>query len=493
MIDTTQHQQERLLASLRTGLFIDGDWTSAQSGETLLVEDPATEAKLVAVADAGVPDALQALDAAAAAQQAWAAAAPRTRADILWRCYRSMLERGEELAYLITLEMGKPLWQARAEVTYASEFVRWFAEEAHRVEGRYSISPDGSSRILSLKQPVGPCLLVTPWNFPLAMGTRKIAAALAAGCTSVVKPAKQTPLSMLALAELLASAGLPDGVVNVIATSQSPLLVRTLLADSRLRKISFTGSTEVGRLLLQQAASRVLRSSMELGGNAPFIVFDDADVDQAVEQAMIAKLRNMGESCTAANRFYAHHLIATRFVSALAARFAKLRIGRGTDDEVDVGPLIDRRACDSVSALVADAKQRGAQVVTPTAGRELPRRGYFFPPTLLDHVPSHARLSSEEIFGPVAAVQEFEDEEEVVHRANATEHGLVAFLFTRDLSRALRIADRLEAGMVGINRGLVSNAAAPFGGIKQSGLGREGSHEGIDEYLALKYLALDTT
>jgi succinate-semialdehyde dehydrogenase/glutarate-semialdehyde dehydrogenase len=445
---------------------------------------------LCEVADARPQDGVAALDAAVAAQADWAATAPRERGEILRSAFEAVIRRIDELALLMTLEMGKPLADSRAEITYGAEFLRWFSEESVRIGGDYRVAPDGRSRLVVMRQPVGPCVMVTPWNFPLAMATRKIGPAIASGCTMVVKPAAQTPLSMLALAAILHDAGLPPGVLNVVTTSDAGGVIEPLLADERLRKLSFTGSTPVGRRLLALAAPRVLRTSMELGGNAPFLVFADADLDAAAEGAVLAKMRNMGEACTASNRFYAEASVAGAFSEVLAARLGAMKIGRGTDPGVEVGPLIDARAQAKVSGLVDDAVAAGAAVLT--GGAALSGRGHFFAPTVLSDVPPSARLLSEEIFGPVAPVVPFADEAEAIASANATDFGLVAYAYTRDLDRAVRVAERLEAGMVGINRGLVSNPAAPFGGVKQSGVGREGGFEGIEEYVEVKYVALAT-
>jgi succinate-semialdehyde dehydrogenase/glutarate-semialdehyde dehydrogenase len=433
---------------------------------------------------------MHALDAAVKAQPSWAAVPPRERGDILRRGYELLLQRKEDLALLMTLEMGKPLAEARGEIAYAAEFFRWFSEEAVRIEGSYAPAPDGKSRLLVMRQPVGPCLLITPWNFPMAMGTRKIGPAVAAGCTMVLKPAQQTPLSMLALAEIMREAGLPDGVLNLVTTTRAGDVMEPLIRDGRARKLSFTGSTGVGRKLLEQCADQVMRTSMELGGNAPFLVFEDADLDAAVDGAMVAKMRNIGEACTAANRFYVHSSLAQEFAQRLASRMSALPVGRGVDDGVVVGPLIDATARDKVSALVRDAVERGAEVV---AGGNVPDRdGFFYPPTVLTGVPSDARMRREEIFGPVAPIATFETEEEAITAANDTEYGLVSYVFTRDLDRALRVTERLETGMVGLNQGVVSNPAAPFGGVKQSGLGREGGTVGIEEFLETKYVAVAT-
>ena len=388
----------------------------------------------------------------------------------------------------MTLEMGKPLAEARGEIAYAAEFFRWFSEEAVRIDGGYAVAPNGQGRFLIMRQPVGPCLLITPWNFPMAMGTRKIGPAVAAGCTMVVKPAEQTPLSMLALAEIMQEAGLPDGVLNLITTTDPGAVIEPLIRDGRARKLSFTGSTDVGRKLLEQCASQVLRTSMELGGNAPFLVFEDADLDVAVDGAILAKMRNSGEACTAANRFYVHSSVVDEFARRLGDRMQAMPVGRGVDDGVVVGPLIDADAQAKVSALVADAVDRGAEVVV--GGRALEGDGHFFPPTVLSNVPSDARMRHEEIFGPVAPIASFETEDEAVEAANDTEYGLVSYVFTRDLDRALRVSERLDTGMIGLNQGIVSNPAAPFGGVKASGLGREGGRLGLEEFLEVKYVAI---
>jgi succinate-semialdehyde dehydrogenase / glutarate-semialdehyde dehydrogenase len=470
-------------------LFIGGEWRDASAGATLEVEDPATGEPLCEVADANTEDALAALDAACAAQRDWASHPPRERGEILRRAYDELVARSDELAVLMTLEMGKPVAESKAEVTYAAEFLRWFSEEAVRIEGRYATAPNGLGRLLTMKQPVGPCLMITPWNFPMAMGTRKIGPAVAAGCTMVVKPAQQTPLSMLALADILDRAGLPAGVLNVVTAHSSGATMAPLIADPRLRKLSFTGSTEVGKRLVEQSAHQLLRVSMELGGNAPFLVFDDADVDAAVEGAMIAKMRNGGEACTAANRFQVAERVKDEFTTKLAERMGKLAVGRGTERGVQVGPLIDGVQRDKVAELVDDATGRGAAAVV--GGNRVDGAGYFYAPTVLADVPADARLLREEIFGPVAPVTTFTDEEQAVAWANATEYGLVAYVYTRDVKRAFRVIEGLETGMVGLNQGIVSNAAAPFGGVKQSGFGREGGREGIEEYLATKYVAIN--
>jgi succinate-semialdehyde dehydrogenase/glutarate-semialdehyde dehydrogenase len=472
-----------------TGLFIGGSWRAATGGATLPVDDPATGTTLTEVADATADDAVAALDAAVAARETWAAHPPRERGEILRRAFELITRRTDDLALLMTLEMGKPLAESKAEVAYAAEFLRWFSEEAVRIDGRFAASPDGRSRLLTMRQPVGPCLLITPWNFPLAMGTRKIGPAVAAGCTMVVKPAQLTPLSMLAVADIFREAGLPEGVLNVVTSSSASRVVDPLLGDDRLRKLSFTGSTEVGRALLASAADKVLQVSMELGGNAPFVVFDDADLDAAVDGAVIAKMRNIGEACTSANRFHVAASVADDFTERLTARLSAMRVGPGREDGTEVGPLITTAAREGVAELVDDAVARGARLRTGGAIPDGP--GAFYPPTVLDQVPADARVLHEEVFGPVAPITTFTTDEEAIARANDTEYGLVAYVFTRDLQRALRVVERLDTGMVGLNQGMVSNPAAPFGGVKQSGLGREGGAEGIDEYLTTKYVAIN--
>ncbi len=485
---TTHPEARTVVEAAAKQLFIGGEWRDATGGGTFEVEDPATGEVLCSVADASPEDGRAALDAAVAAQPGWAATSPNERSEILHRAFVLMQERSDELALLMTLEMGKSLAEAKGELTYAGEFFRWFSGEALRVDGYFKNAGNGASRVLVMKQPVGPCLFITPWNFPAAMGTRKIGPAIAAGCTMVVKPAEQTPLTMLALAQLLADAGLPDGVLNVVTTSSSAEVSAPLINDPRLRKLSFTGSTEVGRTLIAQAADQVLKVSMELGGNAPFVVFEDADIDAAVEQAMVAKMRNMGEACTSANRFHVHASVAEEFSTKLAARMSALTLGHGADEGTDVGPLIDGTQRAKVAELVDDAVAKGARAITGGGVRD--GAGYFFEPTVLTGVSADARLLKEEIFGPVAPVATFTEEAEAIAAANDTEYGLVAYLFTRDLSRALRVSEALESGMIGLNQGLVSNAGAPFGGVKQSGLGREGGNEGLAEYLETKYVAL---
>ncbi|MFI5587854.1 NAD-dependent succinate-semialdehyde dehydrogenase [Amycolatopsis sp. NPDC051758] len=469
-------------------LFIGGKWVAAASGKTFPVVDPATGKELCQVADASPADGVAALDAAVAAQSDFAKMAPRERGEILRRAYDLLMARQDELGLLMTLEMGKPLAESKGEIAYAAEFFRWFAEEAVRIDGGFATAPNGSGRFLITKQPVGPTLLITPWNFPMAMGTRKIGPAIAAGCTSVIKPAAQTPLSMLALAGILAEAGLPEGVLNVVTTSDSGGVMEPLIRDGRARKLSFTGSTGVGRKLLEQCADKVLRTSMELGGNAPFLVFEDADMDAAIDGAMQAKMRNIGEACTAANRFYVQRSVVEEFSRRLTERMQALPMGRGTEKDVVVGPLIDEKAVDKVTELVKDATDRGARVLTGGSGVDGP--GHFYQATVLTDVPQEARLTHEEIFGPVAPITAFDTEEEAVTKANDTEFGLVSYVYTSDLKRALRVSEALEAGMIGLNQGIVSNPAAPFGGIKQSGLGREGGTVGIEEFLETKYIAV---
>ena len=480
--------QQDLIASVPTGLLIGGSWRDSSDGGTLKVEDPSTGEILTEVADATVADGKAALDAAVAAQADWAKVPPRDRGEILRSAFDKITERADDFAMLMTLEMGKTLSESRGEVAYGAEFSRWFAEEAVRVHGRYAVAPNGATRLVTMKAPVGPTLMITPWNFPLAMGTRKIGPAIAAGCTMVVKPAGQTPLSMLALAKLLQECGLPDGVLNVVTTSRTGDVMEPIIRDPRLRKLTFTGSTGVGRKLVEQSAQQLLRVSMELGGNAPFIVFEDADLDRAVEGAMLAKMRNIGEACTAANRFYVHESLVEDFGSRFAERMAALTVGRGTEDGVDVGPLIDAKARDGVAEMVEDAKAQGATVVVGGSPADGP--GYFFQPTVVTGVPKTARVMQEEIFGPVAPIASFSTEEEVLEAANSTEYGLVAYVFTRDLSRMIRVSEALEFGMVGFNQGIVSNPAAPFGGVKASGFGREGGFEGIEEYLETKYVGI---
>lgn len=477
-----------LLGPDQRGLYIGGTWREAEGDKRLDVIDPADGSVLTDVADGSVGDAMDALDAAVEAQPAWAGTPARQRGEILRTAFEAITARADDFAHLMSLEMGKTVAEAKGEVTYGAEFFRWYSEEAVRIHGRWMQAPAGGSRLLTIKKPVGPCLFITPWNFPLAMGTRKIGPAIAAGCTMVVKPASQTPLTMLALAALLEEAGLPKGVLNVVTTSHTGEFSQALQADDRLRKVSFTGSTGVGKILVRQSADQLQRLSMELGGNAPFLVFEDADVDAAVDGAMIAKMRNMGEACTAANRFLVHSSVAEEFADKLGRRMGGLTVGRGQDDGVDVGPLIDEKAVEGVSQLVTDAIHDGARVVT--GGRAPDGPGYFYPPTVLLDVPADSEINVQEIFGPVAPITTFETEEEAVRQANATEYGLASYVYTRDLARTIRIAEALDFGMVGINSGLISNPAAPFGGVKQSGFGREGGFEGIEEYLETTYVAL---
>jgi succinate-semialdehyde dehydrogenase/glutarate-semialdehyde dehydrogenase len=482
--------QKSVIDAVPKGLLIGGQWRDGSDGETIAVDDPSTGRVLTHVAAASVADGRAALDAAVAAQSDWARTAPRDRGELLRAAYEKITERADEFAMLMTLEMGKTLAESRGEVAYGAEFFRWFSEEAVRISGRWSTAPNGATRLMTMKQPVGPTLMITPWNFPLAMGTRKIGPAIAAGCTMVVKPASQTPLTMLALAELLRECGLPDGVLNVVMTTHGTTgdVMEPLIRDPRLRKLTFTGSTPVGRSLMEQASQGILRVSMELGGNAPFLVFEDADVDQAVEGAMLAKMRNMGEACTAANRFYVHESLADEFSAGLARRMGALTLGKGTKDGVDVGPLVDEKARDKVSALVDDAVAKGAKVLVGGSAPE--GDGWFYSPTVLADVPTDADMAREEIFGPVAPVTTFRTDAEAIRLANDTEYGLVAYLFTKDLSRAITMSESLEYGMVGVNQGIVSNPAAPFGGVKASGVGREGGFEGIDEYLETKYVGI---
>ena len=476
------------VASVPTDLFIGGKWVPGSTGKRLDVIDPSTGALIAAVADASIEDAMQAVRAAHEAGPGWAATAPRTRSEILRRCYELMIERKEMLAELISLENGKALGDAQGEVTYAAEFFRWFSEEAVRLNGEVSTAPSGANKIVVQHQPIGVAVLVTPWNFPAAMATRKIGPALAAGCTCVLKPATETPLTAYVLAALYAEAGVPDGVVNVITTSRSGAAVSAMLHDPRVRKLSFTGSTEVGRKLLHEAADTVISCSMELGGNAPFIVFDDADLDAAIEGAMIAKMRNGGEACTAANRFYVQKGIAAAFSAKLAERMGAMKVGPGYDRATQCGPLINQSAVDRIAGLLADATSRGATILT--GGKPIKREGFYFPPTVIGNVARDAEIGREEIFGPVAAITVFDTEEEAITAANDTEYGLIAYVFTRDLSRGFRVSERLESGMIGLNRGLASDPAAPFGGVKQSGLGREGAHHGILEFCETKYIAV---
>ncbi|GEQ75308.1 NAD-dependent succinate-semialdehyde dehydrogenase [Comamonas testosteroni] len=472
-----------------TDLFIAGQWRPSSNGQRIDVIDPSTERVIASVANATVEEALEAVDAAAAAAAAWAATPARQRGEILRRAFDLMVRDSEQLAELISLENGKALADARGEVAYAAEFFRWFSEEAVRINGDLSTSPSGSARIMVQYQPVGVSFLVTPWNFPAAMATRKIAPALAAGCTCILKPATETPLTAYAVASLLAEAGVPDGVVNVVTTSTAGKIANAVLDDPRVRKLSFTGSTEVGRVLLRKAADQVVNCSMELGGNAPFIVFDDADLDVAVEGAMVAKMRNGGEACTAANRFYVQRGIADAFSQRLAERMGALKVDEGRLATTHCGPLVNASSVSKVASLVDDAVTKGARILT--GGKRIERAGYFYEPTVLMNVPASATLLQEEIFGPVAPIMVFDEESEAITQANDTEYGLVAYVFTRDLARALRVSENVESGMVAINRGLVSDPAAPFGGVKQSGLGREGAHHGLLEFMESKYISVN--
>jgi succinate-semialdehyde dehydrogenase/glutarate-semialdehyde dehydrogenase len=477
-----------LIASVPTGVWIDGAARPASGSAEFEVRNPATGDVLTTIADATVADADAALTSATAAAKAWAATAPRERSMILRRAWELVIERTEDFALLMTIEMGKTLAESRGEVAYGAEFLRWFSEEAVRVGGRTATAPSGNGRILVTKEPVGPCLAITPWNFPLAMGTRKIGPALAAGCTVIVKPAEDTPLTTMLLAQVFADAGLPAGVLSVLPTMDAPNVVAALMSDPRLRKVSFTGSTGVGKKLIAQSADQVLRTSMELGGNAPFIVFDDADISAAVDGAMAAKMRNGGEACTAANRLLVHNSVREEFTAALTERIAATTVGAGYVEGTALGPLINARQRDSVAALVSEAVESGARVRTGGAAVDAP--GYFFEPTVIDEVPVGQRILSEEIFGPVAVITGFDTEDEAIALANNTEYGLAAYFYTQSLDRMLRVSSALEAGMVGVNRGVISDPAAPFGGVKQSGLGSEGGSEGIDEYLNTKYIAL---
>jgi succinate-semialdehyde dehydrogenase/glutarate-semialdehyde dehydrogenase len=481
----TAKDETTLLAGLPTGLLIDGEWRDATGGGRFDVIDPATGSALVSVADATPEDGIAALDAAVAVQDEWASTAPRKRSEILRGAWQLMQDRKDELALLMTLEMGKPLAEAAGEVVYGSEFFRWFAEEAVRITGRYGVNPEGTGRTIVSQHAVGPCYFITPWNFPLAMATRKIGPALAAGCTVVVKPAELTPLTTLLTASILQEAGLPAGVLNVVPTTSAGALTEPVLKDPRLRKLSFTGSTPVGKQLLAQAAENVLRTSMELGGNAPFVVFDDADLDAAVTGAMLAKFRNVGEACTAANRFIVHEAVADEFAERLTAKVADMKVGRGTDEGVQIGPLINRAAVTKADELVQDAVGRGAEV--RLGGGPVAGPGTFYAPTVLDRVDAESEILRTEIFGPVVTIVRFSEEAEAVRIANDTEYGLVSYVFTKDLARGQRMIDRLQTGMMGLNVGVISNASAPFGGVKQSGVGREGGFEGIHEYLSTKY------
>ena len=481
--------EESVVGDVPKQLLIGGEWRDGGEGAKIAIENPADGGTICEIADATADDAAAALDAAVAAQEGWAATPPNERSEILYAAFEALNDHSDRLATLMTLEMGKALAESKSEIAYAAEFFRWNAGEALRTEGYYKTAGNGASRVLVMRQPVGPCYFVTPWNFPMAMGTRKIGPAIAAGCTMVIKPAQLTPLSMLALAELLGECGLPDGVLNVITSSSSSAVSKPIIGDPRLRKLSFTGSTEVGQKLIEQSAEGVLKVSMELGGNAPFVVFGDADIDEAVEGAMIAKMRNVGEACTSANRFHVHESVAAEFTEKLAEKMSAQKVGPGIEEGTDVGPLVDDEQRDKVAELVEDAIDKGAKAVC--GGNVVDGPGYFFEPTVLDGITADARLLKEEIFGPVAPIIAFSSDEEAIEAANDTEYGLVAYVFTRDLQRALRVCEKLETGMIGLNQGMVSNAGAPFGGVKASGIGREGGNEGIAEYLETKYVAIN--
>jgi succinate-semialdehyde dehydrogenase/glutarate-semialdehyde dehydrogenase len=482
-------QEQQIVEKVPKQLLIGGEWRDATGGATLPVEDPSTEETIAEVADATPDDSKAAFDAACEMQKEWADTPPNTRSEILYDAFALIGERADELAVLMTLEMGKPVAESKAEITYSAEFFRWFSGEALRTEGYYKAAGNGKGRVLVMRQPVGPSYMITPWNFPMAMGTRKIGPAIAAGCTMVMKPASLTPLSMLALGQILEEVGLPGGVLNIVTSSKSSDVSKPIIGDPRLRKLSFTGSTEVGRKLIEQSAEQILKVSMELGGNAPFLVFEDADLDAAVEGAVLAKMRNVGEACTAANRFHVAEPVAEEFAKRLADQIGAMKVGRGTEEGVKVGPLVNDDQLSKVEELVEDAVGKGAKALV--GGHQVDGRGYFFEPTVLGDVPEDARLLSEEIFGPVAPVTTVSSEEEAIAKANDTEYGLVAYVYTRDIKRALRVCEGLETGMVGLNQGMVSNAGAPFGGVKQSGIGREGGNEGIHEYLETKYVAVN--
>ncbi|KZE23436.1 NAD-dependent succinate-semialdehyde dehydrogenase [Brevibacterium casei] len=476
-----------IIDKLNTGLFINGQWRDAEGGKTIDVINPATGDVITTVADGSAADAEAAIKAAGDAQADWAATAPRDRAEILRRAFELLIERSDDIAAVMTAEMGKPFAESKGEVAYGAEFFRWFSEEAVRISGDYTLSTDGKNRLMISREPVGPCVLITPWNFPLAMGTRKIGPAIAAGCTMVFKPAKLTPLTSLMLVDVLKEAGLPDGVLNVVTSESARRVVTPWMESGIARKVTFTGSTEVGVNLLKQAADNVMKSSMELGGNAPFVVCEDADIDKAVEGAVLAKMRNGGEACTAANRLFVHSSIADEFSQKLAERIGSMKVGNGLHDGTEVGPLVDQESLDKVAALVDDAVSGGATVLT--GGGKIDGPGFFFDPTVITNVPAGSEIRTTEIFGPVAPIVTFDTDEEAIALANETEYGLAGYLFSENINRALSLAEKLEVGMIGLNTGLVSNPAAPFGGVKMSGLGREGGRVGIDEYLELKYVA----
>jgi succinate-semialdehyde dehydrogenase/glutarate-semialdehyde dehydrogenase len=471
-----------------TDLLIGASWREATNGKRFSVEDPSTGDSLTSVADGTQEDGIAAVDAAEAAAIAWRGTSPRTRSEILRKCYEQIVANVEWLTRLISLENGKTLPDARSEVFYAAEFFRWYAEEAPRVLGEFATAPSGTNHIMVRYQPIGISLLVTPWNFPAAMATRKIAPALAAGCTVILKPAAETPLTALAIAQIMRDAGVPTGVLNILTTTAAGSVCDAILHDPRVRKVSFTGSTPVGRVLLREAADQVISSSMELGGNAPFLVFDDADIPQALDGAMIAKMRNGGEACTAANRFYVQRGVYAAFAAGIVERMGKIRLGIGYDPDSTLGPMINQRAVDKIDNLVHDAVSRGAKVLL--GGQRLYRPGHYYPPTVLGDVPADAQMLKEEVFGPVIALQAFDTEEAAIASANDTEFGLAAYVYTGDLKRGFRVCEQLETGMIGLNRGMVSDPAAPFGGMKQSGLGREGSHHGLMEFCEAKYVAV---
>ncbi len=473
----------------RDRMLIGGEWLAASDGSVMEVLDPATARPVAEVPNGALADARQAVDAAWEALPAWAEAAPRRRAEILRRSFELMTERADQLAALIVLEMGKTFAESKGEVAYAAEFFRWFAEEAVRADGSIAAAPGGDKRIMAIGQPIGVCLLITPWNFPAAMATRKIAPALAAGCPVILKPASDTPLTALAVAGLMEEAGVPPGVVNVLPCNRSAEAVPAILRDRRVRKVSFTGSTEVGRILLAQAAENIVSASMELGGNSPFLVLEDADVEAAVAGAMVAKMRNGGQSCIAANRFYVHQSLADEFARSFSAAMSGVRVGPGMEEGAELGPLINLRAQRDMEEAVRAARDSGSRLLTGGAAPD--REGFFFEPTVLDRTPADSPVLDNEIFGPVAPIVAFESEEQAIALANDTVHGLAAYLYSSDLARALRVAEALESGMVGINRGLISDPAAPFGGVKQSGIGREGGHEGMKEFQEIKYIAVD--
>ncbi len=480
---------ETLKNTGRTQLSIGGTWREASDGSAIQVLDPATGSDIATVSSGSVDDAIASIDAAEDAAASFAALPPRDRSEILRNAFEIMVAQADEVAELIVTEMGKAYAEARAEAVYAAEFFRWFSGEAVRNIGYINTAPAGDKRIMAIHQPVGVSLLITPWNFPAAMATRKIAPAVAAGCTMILKPASDTPLTSLAVAKIMEEAGLPPGVLNVMPSARSSEVVQAMLADSRVRNLSFTGSTEVGRTLLKQAADRVVRTSMELGGNAPFVVFEDADLDAAVDGCMIAKMRNGGQSCVAANRIYVHESVKDAFTAKLSEAMASLKVGPGMEEGVTLGPVINERAVDDMTQIVEQTTSKGAHV--QTGGRRPDRPGFFFEPTVLTEIGQDDPILATEVFGPIAPVITFSSEEEAVRLANDTIYGLAAYLYSGDLRRAMRVAEAIEAGMVGVNRGLISDPAAPFGGVKESGLGREGSHEGMMEFLETKYIAAD--